>query len=180
MQGTHNVILQGLTITSLTEAIIARNCMNGIYPDQMAGQQISPKQIEVDLGIFSGHKSSPAFPEVTLSQDAESLFLSCECEAVGDKLCEHQAAVLMALLQRDELRAFFDRELRDKLVRKFATDYGLEQEPDLDSFFAIELSNKKIQVTAKSSQLLPINKESLDKLKAVIVPDADPPAYRRR
>lgn len=172
---SYAVVLKGVTIGTLTDSAIAQHSYAGIYPDAMDSRHIVPLSLEVDFGIFTNKYTKVVFPEVDIAQYQDYLTCTCACQTEKDRLCEHQVTVLSAITRRDELRIFFDEQLRHQKLKKFAADYGLEQEPDLDSYFKIEYANGQLAIAPKLPSLLPVNKESINLLNAVIAADAPPP-----
>ena len=165
----HEVIFKGVRITTLTEILIAQYAIGNIFTDNIA--HISPKHLEVNHGSFINLFATIAFPEVIVTQQEDQLSLSCDCYAERNKLCEHQALVLAAILKKEEFRIFYDEKLRHEKLKKFAIDYGMEQEADLDDYFNIAYASKKLTITTKNQALLPVTKESLTALKATLVPE---------
>ena len=167
----HTVLFDHVTICTLTEIVIAQYSPAGAYPDQTGLRFINPVEIRLNQGVFV----KPGNPMVSVTQEEEGrLILSCGCDANGDKLCEHQATILLAILKRDELRVFYDQALRYEKLRKFAADYGMQEEPDLDNFFRIELTNNALFITPAITSMVPVTRESMDSLKSVIVSDLPP------
>jgi hypothetical protein len=166
--------LEGIPFENITEIVIAKNSI-GSYPDATAYPDITPLHLVINEGTFV-HQNDNTFPAVSIVQHADGLFLTCACEIAPGKLCEHQALILAAIVQRDELSIFFNRKLRHEKLRKFALDYGLEEEPNLDHFFRIEYHNKKTTITPGSSSLLPVTKESLSALSILVTPPVHQPA----
>ncbi|HVW97006.1 MAG TPA: DEAD/DEAH box helicase [Mucilaginibacter sp.] len=152
----HVVVLKGVSVSALTDTEIARNTYAGIYPEADS-RYIYPIILELNSGVFTNKYTKTIFPEVSVVQASGLLTLSCGCNSTGDKLCTHQAAVLSAIIRRDEFAIFFDGSLRDKRLRKFAVNYGLESEPDLDNYFKIEFEQNKIQIFPCSTSLIPIS-----------------------
>ena len=172
--GNNAFVLQHFTIATLTEAIIYRYCPIDIYPDRVDTRFVVPSIIDVNKGIFASKNAASAFDGVSLVQDHSSLTLFCDCGAADGKLCEHQVAVLLAVLKKDEYRLFFIDGLRHEKLRKFAVDYGMEHEPDLDAYFKIEYYNRAIHISPRSTALLPVTRESMDAMSAVILTVAEP------
>lgn len=171
---SYSVVLKGVTINTLTGPAIAAHSYSGIYPDAADARHIFPLLLEPDCGLFTNKRTKVVFPEVSVTQKEDFVTCTCACETQKDKLCEHQALVLSAIIARDELKVFFDKELRRNKLKKFAVDYGLQNEPDLDDYFQIEYSNGQLVISPKLSSLLPVNKESINLLNAVITPDNIP------
>ncbi|MDP9079577.1 MAG: DEAD/DEAH box helicase [Bacteroidota bacterium] len=168
------VVLKGVTINTLTQTGIAQHSYAGIYPDHTDSRHIYPLQLEVNGGVFTNKYLKTVFPEVALQQEGEYLILTCECNADKNLLCEHQAGVLSAVIKRDEFKIFFDDKMRHQKLKRFASDYGLENEPDLDSFFKITYANNQLTIAPHLAALLPVTKESINQLKGVIVADVEP------
>lgn len=171
---SYSVVLKGATISTLTTPAIAAHSYSGIYPDAADARHIFPLLLETDCGLFTNKYTKVVFPEVSVTQEQDYITCTCACQSEKDKLCEHQALVLSAIIARDEFKVFFDPELRHKKLKKFAVDYGLENEPDLDGYFKIEYGNGQIVISPKLPSLLAVNKESINLLNAVIAPDAIP------
>ncbi len=168
------VVLQGLTIPDLTEVLISRHTSVAVVPDPVAHHYIFPTEIEPNHGVFTNLRNKQDFLPVTVIQEAGTVFLTCACKEKHEFLCEHQAIVLTAILKKEDFRVFYDDRLRHERLKKFAADYGLEQETDLNQFFKINFEDKQLRISAKSPELLPVTKESLNLLKSIIVDDSVP------
>jgi SNF2 family DNA or RNA helicase len=170
----HTVVFEGVEIMSLTETLIAQFSPGGTYPDAAESRLIVPVLLELNRGSFKKQNTIADFPVVGIVQEAGQLTLSCGCNAEGSRLCGHQAVILSAILKKDELRVFFDENLRQQKLKKFAAGYGMEQEPNLDRFFNIAYVNQRLIISPALASLLPVTKEGMDKLKAVIVNGPEP------
>jgi superfamily II DNA or RNA helicase len=171
----HAFILKDLPFENITEIIIAQNSAAGTYPDSSSYIDIVPTHVEINQGTYT-HQYDITFSPVTVSQHNDGLLLTCGCDSVPGKLCGHQALVLGALIRRDELGIFFDNKFRHQKLRKFAADYGLQNEPDLDRFFQIGYQHKKIIISPVSASLMPVTRDSLLALNELIAPPAHQPA----
>ncbi|MGY0037125.1 hypothetical protein [Pedobacter sp. NJ-S-72] len=80
--------------------------------------------------------------------------------------------VLFNIIERPELRVFFDSKLRHEKIRQFATAYGLENESP-DDLFTIEYGNKNFGIIPVMKDLLPITKEKNELLKELLLPKTD-------
>ena len=170
----HAVVLKGVRVDTLTDVGIAQHSYAGIYPDLTDSRHIVPLLLEVDHGVFINQHSKVVFPDVTVVQEPDYLTLTCDCNTEKDKLCEHQAAVLSAIIKRDELQIFFDDKLRHGKLKKFAVDYGLENETDLDDYFKIDYANKQVEIKPRLSSLIAVNKQSLALLNNVVAAENAP------
>ena len=171
--GKHQVFLKGIVVAHLSENDIAR-----YFPfepaDGIAWHYVIPKQLEINAGIFCTSRGVMDFPDVTIVQKPEGLHLSCSCDAEINKLCRHQAIVLNAIVRKQDYLIFFDDQIRHEKLKVFASDYGMENELDLDQYFTIRYENKRLEISSRWPELLPITNDSLSILKGVIVKTALP------
>lgn len=167
----HEFAFKEIAFEDLTERIILKNTVPGFAADTRALQQISPVQIEVDHGVFTHQQEPLSFPEVRVNQHEHQLLITCTCGYEGSKLCIHQALVLNAIIKRDDLAVFFNSKRRHETLVKFAVDYGLELEPDLDRYFKLGYEHKKLTIATRSASLIPVTRDSLNALSDWIVKD---------
>ena len=163
----HHFIFRGTNLESMTSRDIAQHNPAGFYTEDDAGQYLSPINLAVNEGVFHQPKNA-AFPTVTVSQDAEQLLLTCACTSEPGKLCEHEALVLQTILRKEEFAVFFNTRLRHQKLKNAAIPYGLENEPEPDQFFRIELLFNKLVISPHSPDLFPVTKESLNTLRTMI------------
>jgi len=156
----HRFIFKNTGISDITEGVIIKYMNAGNTFDSRAYQNVNPKVLELNLGVFTNQFTALAFPDVTVVRQGRDLFLSCNCSESSKNLCEHEALVLTALIRRDELRAFFDEKLRHDKLKEVAADYGMENEPDLDDFFELEYLHKKLTIKSRLPSLFAATKES--------------------
>jgi SNF2 family DNA or RNA helicase len=149
-------------MVQLTEIFIAQEAAVGVYFNDISYQDIIPKEIDLNVAVFISENSRLNFPSVGVLLDNNEFLLSCNCTDDSGKLCEHQSKVLMALIHREELRVFFDLDLRKQKLKKIAQDYGLENESNLDLYFQIDYQSRKTQVKSRITGLIPMHKESFD------------------
>lgn len=132
--------------------------------------KLDPQQISIGFASFTDHDSSIRFPQADIRMDNGSLILSCRCSAVKNRLCEHQTRVLFNIMQRNELRLFFDTQLRHEKIRQIAAAYGLENETQPDNFFQLEYDKQGIQIIPLIKDLLPVTKEKNTLLQELLLP----------
>jgi hypothetical protein len=163
----HSFVFDRLCIEKITEDIIVQHSTGDseIYHFQ----NIVPEDIELNQGLFASVNAYSPLQTVSVIQQDKQLVLLCGCNSARGKLCNHQAQVLNAILKREELNIFFNPELRHEKLRKYALDFGLENEPDLDSFFKIEYQNNKTAIFPKLPGLMPVTRETLDDLKSEVI-----------
>jgi SNF2 family DNA or RNA helicase len=157
----HTYIFRDFDIENFTENVIAQHTNGLAYFDVQSYQEIIPVSLEINEGAFTKPKGSIAFSIVTVVSRDHQLLIHCTCDHQLDKMCEHQAVVLTAIIQRDELAVFFNATLRDKKLRKFAGDYGLEKEAELDDHFSITYQQKQLIIAPHLPSLIPVTRDSL-------------------
>lgn len=163
----HRFVFKHKSIDSLSAQDIARHAVSAFF-DSYTVRQVNTESIAPDQGVFSCAADPYAFEEVSVVQQDGNTVLLCACEADPGKLCAHEALALTAILERDELRLFFDRDARHAKIRSTASDYGLEHENDLDRFFTVSLVNGKITVAPKNASLVPVTRESLRSMQSLL------------
>jgi hypothetical protein len=85
------------------------------------------------------------------------LLCSCTCNNPQAKLCTHQAEIIHCILEEKNYRIFFDDMLRKKTLLSKAKAYGLENEPDLDQYFQLELAAGKLEILPRIKEMLPVD-----------------------
>jgi SNF2 family DNA or RNA helicase len=169
----HTFIFSQLDISRLSENIIAQHTNGNAFFDTRSCQEIITITIETNEGTFSKNDGAISFPEVTVVTRDAGILLQCTCTHNGEKMCEYQAMVLTALIRRPELGIFFNKTIRDKSIRAFAVDYGLEDVPDPDDFFVLGYHGKQATIEPRLASLLPVTPQSLRDMNAVIYPGTE-------
>lgn len=153
-------ILANFNISVLTMLDILKRSAGDVDTGVKDFYELQPQEISIDFAIF---------PLVTVVQTKDRVILSCACNAVKSQLCEHQSRVLYNLMNRRALRLFFDAPLRDKMLRAFAVDYGLEQEKDLDTHFELKYEKNDVVVGPRVKELFPVNRQTRNELGQVLL-----------
>jgi len=169
-------VLEDFDSSSFTNSIILKHSATAIQADAKGFLDLAPERITVNEGIFA--LPSPAgngYLPVKVALQTQRLMLSCGCNSPAQKLCAHQAQVLYNIVNREELRIFFDEKLRHQHLRKFAADYGLENAPDPDHYFDIAYSNRQLLMQPRMPALLPVTKASLQAMEASLFSAPRPP-----
>ncbi|MEO6521962.1 MAG: DEAD/DEAH box helicase [Mucilaginibacter sp.] len=169
LAGGNELVWTDFKFTGLNSHIIAQHTAGGVSFDKLAVQPIIPQVLELNQGIFTNQYQNIIFPLVSVSLAGDDLHLNCTCVHPPGKLCEHEGQVLNAILQRDEFRVFFDRVLRYEKLSKFAADYGMENEPDLDQYFQVDYLNKRISFSPRQAGLISVTTESLVQMKTSVL-----------
>lgn len=157
-------------MAELSESLIVQYGLSANYIDSKSCRDVFPEHIELNHGTFSNHSDLLDFPSVDVFQMEGRLTLTCGCLEERNKLCEHQQLVLTAILRRDELNVFFNPSLRHEKLKKFAQDFGLENEQDLDQYFLLTLEYNKLIIIPKNPALFPVTKDSLKLMQEMLLP----------
>ncbi|RNI29189.1 DEAD/DEAH box helicase [Rufibacter latericius] len=163
-------LLPEVSVASLTYATIARHSSAEAMAGGTIGFDLHPVQIELNAASISGTSPFGRFPTVAVVQNRFGLLVSCGCGAPKRALCAHQSQVLQVLLNRQDLKVFFDDQLRREKIKPLAAEYGLAQEADLDQYFALEYAQKTLKIKPRLPELLPVTEETQALLKEKLVP----------
>jgi hypothetical protein len=162
-----NSFLFKFPLSELTNSFLAKYLPQGSFFDERIDPDLVPAEISLNSGTFV-KPSAIQSPAVAVLQQDNNLLISCSCNNSGEKLCDHQFHTLYNLLNRDNLRIFFDPELRLERIKKIAEDYGLEKEDSLDEYFSLTYNNGTISIAPKNPSLIPVTKLSLASLQQKI------------
>ncbi|TGE29340.1 SNF2-related protein [Hymenobacter metallicola] len=184
----HQYLFAGASITTLTSPEVERAGPSLPPTDYRTLAAIEPQTLTLNSGTFTSTAptlSGLPFPAVVVEQQPRGVWLACGCAApTPTSLCEHQTLVLLSILQRRELRLFFDARLRYELLRTTARDYGLEHVADLDAHFELTYRPPTVLVTPRQAGLYPVTdaaKQALvSELLAGKAERAAPPANTQR
>lgn len=166
----YDYILPDFNLKNLNETFILKHLNQLIFTDSKGFYSLHPEQIELNFAAFSHQNTDAFFPIVLVQQNESSVKLTCRCENPKTKLCSHQAQVLYNILKHDDLRVFFDDNLRKQKIAKVALDYGLEKEENLDDFFELKIENQSLQIRPKNKALQSFNTEMQQNLQSVLLP----------
>lgn len=150
-------ILENINITTLSVYDLLKHTAESSFIGITDFRDIYPIAIENNTGIFTKKSSLQNFPTVSVSRIGNVLLCNCTCDNAKGQLCSHQAEIIHAILEEKNYRVFFDDLLRKKVLLSKTKGYGLENEPDLDRYFQIELADGKLEVLPKIKEMLPID-----------------------
>lgn len=150
-------IIPAAGISTLSAYDLLQHTRNGSFLEPGARQGIFPLSLEIDAGTFSRKTDALHYPSVTVRQAGHGISTTCTCGGHAAGLCEHQAEVLASIIEKFHFRIFFDGPLRRKTLLKTAKDYGLENEPDLDSYFRIRYDADDIHIEPIRKELMGVN-----------------------
>lgn len=155
----------GFNISSLNAIFIQKFCAGIINPDAKGYLHLHPRSIATSYASFQALDN----PVVDIIQREDTLTVTCACSPLAGKLCLHAAQALYNIAYRDELRVFFDKDLRLRQLTQFARSYGMQDEPDLDRYFHLEYANGKTTIQPQAG-LLPLTKETTALLQEQLLP----------
>lgn len=154
-------IIPAATIGTISVYDLLQHTRNGSLPETGTIQDMQPVTLEIDEAVFEKNIASFQSPAVTVRQTDNSIVSSCTCGNKTAGLCEHQMEVISSIIEKHAYRVFFDGPLRRKYLRKTAKDYGLEDEPNLDTYFQIIYSAGELQIEPIQKALIRVNERTL-------------------
>jgi SNF2 family DNA or RNA helicase len=163
-------VLSNFKMTELSSVFVLKHSAVAVDTLVKGYFDLHPQHISIDFASFTEPDSKISFPQVSMRQQSNTLILSCRCAADKTKLCEHQVRVLFNLMDRQEIRIFFDEKLRLEKMRSFASAYGLENEAELQNFFGLEYAHKGYEIVSLIKDLLPVTKEKNSALQELLLP----------
>lgn len=166
----HDYTLENFNISALTISDILRAAKVSTDTGAKGFYELLAAEIAVNSAVFADTSDSMNVQMVTVVQTADRVMLSCTCMSAVKGLCEYQARVLYNIMDRQQLRLFFDAPLRYKKLKEFAADYGLENERDLDQHFQIEYAKGVLNISPKVKQLFAVNKKTKQELGEALLP----------
>lgn len=169
-------ILEGVRLGQLSYLDILKQSTEAVEGYRRGVLDLQPVEISLGFGVFMNTSIHSEFPPVTVTQLLESLVLTCPCATPKRRMCRHQTEVLLNIIDRPELRIFFDERFRMERLRQFAVDYGLAEQPNLDEHFEVTYEGNTIQFAPKSKELLPLNAQWLETIQQQLLPTKMPRA----
>ncbi|MFD2569211.1 DEAD/DEAH box helicase [Spirosoma soli] len=159
------------TIVTLTDNFLVKHSSE-VASLSTRAVDVQPLEISINEGTFTQASRLSHYPTVVVRQERQAMWVACTCGAQTDNLCDHQAQVLWTIVNRRELRVFFDQPLRYEAIKTVAKDYGLENELQLDDFFELTYGNRSITIQPIRKELLPITPITTAQLIDQLVPNA--------
>ena len=166
-------VIPDFHISQLSYGWILKHSSVFVSSDKRGFSDIQPISIHLNEGIFTNPSSKMPFPTVMVSKVGTSLELSCACQSPKSKLCEHQIQVLLNILDRPNLKVFFDEDLRREQIKEAAKAYGLENEPQVQDLFYLEYGKKAVEIKPLQKEVFPISASSEAYLKEYLLPKED-------
>ncbi|MEO6229718.1 MAG: SNF2-related protein [Ferruginibacter sp.] len=164
------IIFENCVFSNLSPAFILAH--SAAVPDTGADRffSVQPEMIELNAGTFSNPGGGLVFPPVWIRFSKATLALGCSCNYGQQKLCDHEAQVLYNIMERPDLRIFFDDRLRHLRIENIAQQFGLENEPNPDAHFELAWANGSVSITPWIKTLQPVNSAALQQLAAELLP----------
>ena len=167
---SHDYVFEDFRFSDLTNTFILKNSLE-IADDGKRGYfDLLPTSIQLNQASFKDTYSFFQQIPTQATLKKNTLTLICKCLTKKKKMCEHQVQLLFNLKDRKELRVFFDADLRRKEIYAVALDYGLENEPDFETYFDLSYNGRTLDITPKIKEILPVNKKTTDFLTKNLLP----------
>lgn len=170
LQPVHTYILKEFNLAEITNAFIFAHSAADIITQGRGLYDIQPQQLAINQGVFKNTHSVYGFEQVAVQQSLGTVILSCACNKSLYKLCQHQAQVLFFIMNRKDIRIFFDERLRKEFIQKAIVDYGLQEEPFPENYFELHYADKATTVRPKQKGLFAINAATEHYLKEKLLP----------
>jgi len=142
--------------------------------ETISGGSLFPYSITLNEAFFAIEANNATFSVSVIQQQSQTI-LFCECAENTGQMCLHQARALSALARQEDLQLFFNNQLRHARLKRVAYDYGLENEPDLDEYFRLELYQNRLVINPVNPALTAVTHEHLAELRNSIL-SPEPPA----
>lgn len=170
LKTSYKFTLPDFNIPELSYSLILKYSPANLDTESKGFFDILPTTIDIDFASFPIRSAGSSEASVEINQDKDKVILSCQCGFSKINLCEHQAQVLMNILNRPDLNIFFNQKHRAEKIKKIAVDYGLQNEQHLDEYFQLQYINKSVEIRPKLKELLPLNKETDNYLRENLIP----------
>lgn len=167
-------IIEHYSFATLSLADILNHCSEMIDSGGKSFDEIQPLSIDINIGLFTHPSSTIPFPAVSVTQTDELIVVSCPCKTPKKKLCQHQAQVIWNILNRHNLRVFFDATLRLTTLKKAAKEYGMENEENLESHFTLEYNGQTLNIKPVLKELIKTSESNTVLLKEQLLPTTQP------
>ncbi|RFZ84269.1 ATP-dependent helicase [Mucilaginibacter terrenus] len=149
-------IISGKLISQINAVTIAQLSPVTSY-EELGSETLDLVDIAVNEATFLSVDG-----KTRVSQQQAAIHLTCTCTQPKSKLCSHKSSALLQIIANPNYIVFFDDNYRREKLRKFAADYGLEAEPELDEYFDLELNEGRLVINPKDRSLLPVTNASID------------------
>ncbi|WP_028978195.1 DEAD/DEAH box helicase [Sporocytophaga myxococcoides] len=166
----HGYIIEDVNFASLNKGLLFTHSSTLVATDSRGFFDIQPEIIDINFVSFTTLSNLRDSPTVSVKKEESSLKFTCTCGFPGDKLCSHQIQILYNIMDRPNLRTFFDEKLRHEKIRDAAREYGLENEPDPDELFQIEYDRRSLSVKPKLKGLFAVNEVTDAYFKEQVLP----------
>ena len=151
------ISLQGLRVYMLDSAFLFSICSEMIASDARGFYDIQPFEITINKATFNRVKSIRDAATVEIEQNENALQLKCSCGKSIKSLCTHQAQVLFNVMNRDELRVFFDEDLRLQKLKEYAAQVGISSNENPELYFQVDYQQGKLNIVSIQKELLIID-----------------------
>lgn len=163
-------IINDFNFQQLERFWILRHCAPDVETNRIEDSNLQPELAERGMANFKIER--PAFQD-TLSVHIicrnVQLLISCTCTNSHPGLCTHQAIALFSILNTKALHLFFDEVIHASKLKEAASQYGLENEKNLDSCFKVSYQSGQTQISPLLENLLPVSTAQLSLLKKTLL-----------
>ncbi|MCD0487726.1 DEAD/DEAH box helicase [Pedobacter sp. MC2016-14] len=166
-------IIHEFKASLLNGIFILKHCADAVDTGVKGFYDLKPESIELNKALFPVPSAGAKVFDVAVVLAGQTLVMSCTCGQESKKLCDHSAQALFNIMNRDELRVFFDAKLRRDKMKQVAKDYGLEVEPDLDLHFELKYNKSDTLISPKVKELFAINRHTKEEAGQALFTNSD-------
>lgn len=166
--GVNPFVLEGYQIENLSNKVILENSIELPDTTNRGYLDLQPDFIDINRAVFFiAYNYSPPV-SIDINQTDNSISIKCSCTTNPRKLCIHGTRLLYNLINKRELKIFFDLKARYNYVEPIALEYGFDTHDDFDQYFDIRYENRSAQVVPKSPELLLINNQTVKNFQEIL------------
>ena len=139
----HSYTLTPFDITALNNTLVFMHSAD--EPETRGLDGITAQYLEPGYGLFTESIPGAGPLQVSLDLREQALVMQCSCNSNKKKLCRHEARVLFCLMNRKEVRLFFDKQLRRQQINFLRP---------VDAFLRSVFRHTKVRNTLAGSALM--------------------------
>lgn len=126
-----------------------------VFPDHLSGVLYNPRAEATYFNIL---------------QKNGNAVLMCSCDNTEEELCGHLNFLLNEILEEREYQLPFDHAYRHSLLKRSASEMGMDNPDRMDELFEITIEGGRVFVESKVN-VLNLNSETVKSLKQELIPE---------
>lgn len=126
-----------------------------VLPDHLSGMLYNPRAEATHFNII---------------QKNGNTVMVCSCDNASEKLCSHLHFLVHEILEEREYQLPFDHEYRHSILKKSASDMGMNNPKRIDELFELSIEGGRVFIEPKMN-VLNLNSETVKSLKKELIPE---------